>query len=489
VTVTRTLSVGARLIAAFTFLVGFISLSAQTPSGLAGRWNGVIDIGGTTLPMAVAFVEKTSGLTATIDIQGAKGVPLDGVTYSASDMKVHFDLAAGLGLASFDGTFDGTTIRGTFAQNAVRGTFTLAREGAPKAPAAPKALVPYREEDVTFKNGAITLAGTLTIPQGQGPFPAFVMVTGTGLQNRDEEILGFKIFAVIADHMARHGIATLRYDDRGAGGSTGSIATATTEDFAGDALAGVALLAGRSEVDRAHIGVFGHSEGGAVAAIAAAKSPGTVGFIIMMAGPAVSGAAVLHQQVEDGARSVGATDEQVARVLAGQKKVFDALAVNASTAVLSDAVREMITAQLEGRPDAARAAIGDIPAAVNRTLPNAVAQVNNPWMRAFVALDPATFMARVTCPVYAAFGAKDTQVPPALHRGPLEAALAKGGNARVTIKVYPDANHLFIKANTGQVSEYATLPKVFVPEFLDDLVAFVGAAAKSQGRGFSGPIS
>ena len=130
-----------------------------------------------------------------------------------------------------------------------------------------------REEQVTFKNGAVTLAGTLSIPEGKGPFPAFVMVTGSGLQNRDEELLGFKPFAVITDYLVRRGIATLRYDDRGAGGSTGNIAMATTADFADDALAGVALLASRPEIDHAHIGIFGHSEGADVARLPRQRRP------------------------------------------------------------------------------------------------------------------------------------------------------------------------------------------------------------------------
>jgi fermentation-respiration switch protein FrsA (DUF1100 family) len=193
----------------------------------------------------------------------------------------------------------------------------------------------------------------------------------------------------------------------------------------------------------------------------------------MMAGPAVSGAVVLHQQAEDGARSVGATDAQVARVMAAHKKVMDATIANAPGAALSDALRELITAQLEGRPGAPGPANGAIALTVNQMLPQALAQSNSPWIRYFVSTDPATFIAKVKCPAYAAFGSKDTQVPPALHKAPLEAAFARGGNTRVTVKVYPDANHLFIKANTGQASEYQALPKIFVPEFLDDLVAFV----------------
>jgi pimeloyl-ACP methyl ester carboxylesterase len=462
-----------RLIGLCAVLVSCISLSAQTPSGLAGRWEGAIAVGGVTLPMSVVFVDDTGGLAATIDIQGAKGIPLKAVRYTAADKKVHFELPAGPGLATFDGTLDGATIAGPFAQGQAAGTFTITRAGATKPAAPPKEVVPYREEDVTFTNGPVTLAGTLTIPEGPGPFPAFVMVTGSGLQNRDVEIFGFKIFRVIADDMTRHGIATLRYDDRGAGGSSGNIATSTTKDFAGDALAGLALLAARPEIDKTRIGVFGHSEGGAVAAIAAATAPDRVHFIITMAGPAVSGAMGLRQQAGDGARSIGATEAEVARILSAQQQAFDAVKSNAPATVLSAAIREMITAQLEGRPAAARAAIGDIPATVNQALPQALAQISSPWMRYFIVTDPATFIAQVHCPVYAAFGSKDTQVPPALHAGPLKAALATAGNTHATVKIYPGANHLFITANTGEVSEYATLLKVFVPGFLDDLVAFV----------------
>jgi pimeloyl-ACP methyl ester carboxylesterase len=314
----------------------------------------------------------------------------------------------------------------------------------------------------------------LTIPEGKGPFPAFVMVTGSGLQNRDEEIFGFKIFRVIADQMARDGIATLRYDDRGAGGSTGNLTTATTEDLAGDALAGVELLSQRAEVDRKRIGVFGHSEGAAVAAIAAAKAPDSVGFIVLMAGAAVPGQVVLRQQAQDAARELGANDEQVARILTAHQKVLDAVVAEASPEALSGSVRELIIAQLEGR-SAANRVPGDPATIASQMLPAAVASLNSPWMRYFVKMDPASFFAKVKCPVYAAFGAKDTQVPPSLHKAPLEAAFAKGSNSHLTVKVYPEANHLFIAAKTGSVLEYASLPKVFVPEFLDDIARFINA--------------
>ncbi|OFW11261.1 MAG: hypothetical protein A3H96_25615 [Acidobacteria bacterium RIFCSPLOWO2_02_FULL_67_36] len=441
--------------------------------GLAGRWEGAVDVGGVKLPCAVVFSETTTGLTATMDIQGAKGAPLAAVSFVGKT--VHFELPSPLGAATFEGTFAGTAIAGTFVQGVTRGTFTLARPGAPPAPA--RVPPPYREEEVTFANGPVTLAGTLTIPEGKGPFPALVMVTGSGPQNRDEELFGFKVFGVIADYFTRRGVAVLRYDDRGMGGSTGSLATATTADFAGDALAGLALLAGRPEIDRAHLGVFGHSEGADVAAIAAARSP-NVAFIVMMAGMALRGDAVLRRQAEDSARALGGTDEQVTRILAAHQQLMDAVRTNAGPDALAPALRALMQAQIEGRSAANRQGMGDVNAFIDKALPAALAQNQNTWIRFFVGFDPATAFAHVKCPVFALFGEKDTQVRPDLNKAPLEAAFAQGGNTRVTVKVYPEANHLFVKAVTGQVWEYPTLEKAFVPGLLDDLVAWVSSVTR-----------
>jgi fermentation-respiration switch protein FrsA (DUF1100 family) len=253
---------------------------------------------------------------------------------------------------------------------------------------------------------------------------------------------------------------------------------ATTADFADDALAGVALLASRPEIDHAHIGIFGHSEGADVAAIAAANAPDRVAFIIMMAGASIAGDAALRYQAEDAARALGGTDEQVANVLKAHRQFTDAVRANATSGDLSDALRALMKAQLEARPAAAKAAIGDVDAFIAKSLPAALAQSQSPWLRYFVGFDPAAFLTKVKCPVFAMFGAKDTQVPPSLNRQPLEAALAKAGNTRLTVKVYPEANHLFIKANTGQATEYPTLEKVFVPGVLEDLASWVKSVAR-----------
>jgi pimeloyl-ACP methyl ester carboxylesterase len=334
---------------------------------------------------------------------------------------------------------------------------------------------PYRSEPLSVTNGAVTLSGTLTIPNGPGPFPAVVLITGSGGQNRDEEVAGFKVFGVLADHLTRNGIAVYRHDDRGIGQSTGRIATSTTADFADDALAGVARLAAMPEIDPARIGLLGHSEGAAAAAIAAAKSP-AVKFIVMLAGSGISGELVTRRQATDAAKAMGATDDAVARIERAYRAVTETLRSGASAEVLAAAVKDLITAQIEAQPAAQRAAIGDVPAFVESRYRQAVATFTSPWMQFFMTFDPAATLRKVTVPVFGAFGTLDTQVLPELNEGPIRQALA--GNARATIKVYPEANHLFQRAKTGLVGEYATLEKAFLPGLLDDVTTWIQAATR-----------
>jgi pimeloyl-ACP methyl ester carboxylesterase len=342
-------------------------------------------------------------------------------------------------------------------------------------PSASQTPAPYRSDPLSVTNGAVTLAGTLTMPQGSGPFPAVVLLTGSGGQNRDEEVFGFKVFGVLADHLTRHGIAVYRHDDRGVGQSTGSIATSTTADFADDALAGVARLAAMPEIDAARIGLIGHSEGAAAAAIAAAKSP-SVKFIVMLAGPGVPGDIVTRRQATDAATAMGAGPEAVATIEAAHRALSEANRRNASVDEITAALKALMTAQVEGAPAAQRAMLGDIPSWVEKNYRPHLAQMTSPWMKYFVAFDPADALRKVTVPAYAAFGELDTQVLPELNEGPVRQALA--GNARATVKVYPEANHLFQRAKTGLVTEYGTLEKAFLPELLDDVATWIQTATR-----------
>jgi len=378
------------------------------------------------------------------------------------------ELATGAAAAVFDGRIDGNSLAGTFTQGNASGTFLLTR--GVELTAAPTPPPPYREEEVRVSNGDITLAGTLTIPAGGGPFPAVVLITGSGPQDRDEDIFGFKVFRTIADHLTRQGVSVYRYDDRGVGSSTGSLNVATTADFAGDALAAVGMLRSRPDIDARRVGLLGHSEGATVAAIAAFRSA-DVAFVVTLASPGVRGDEVLRQQAADGARALGAGEEVVARIVAAHRQATDAVRMGQSAESLASVVMELVGAQYDSFPAAQRAAAGDRDAFVARTYRAGVAQLGTPWMRFMLDFDPAVALRLVRCPVLALFGSLDTQVVPSPNQANVRAALA--GNADATVKSYDGANHLFQQARTGLVTEYATLEKAFVPGLLDDLSAWI----------------
>jgi uncharacterized protein len=466
----------AGLFAGLTLVISVLSMlriDAQDPgaAGISGPWEGSIQVAAGTLQMRVVFTETPGELRAAIDIpqQGAAGLPLAAVTRTGSN--VHFELATPTARAVFDGRVAGNTISGTFAQGQVSGTFALTRI----APAgnAPKA--PYAEQEIAVTIGPIRLAGTLTIPSGSGPFPLVVTITGSGAQNRDEDILGFKVFQVIADRLARNGVAVYRYDDRGVGGSTGNIANATTQDFASDALAVVSGLKGRPDIDARRIGLLGHSEGATAAAIAAARSS-DVSFVILIAPPGLRGEDVLRQQAIDGARGLGADAATVDRITAAHRAVTTLIVKKAPAEELATAVKNLIKAQYDSMPPAQQQAVGDRDAFAEKTYAPAVAQLQSPWMRFMIDFDHAAPLRDVTCPVLVLFGRLDMQVPPAQNEPPVRAALARHNAA--TIAVLDGANHLFQPARTGQPAEYATLEKAFVPGFLEQITAWLARVTK-----------
>jgi pimeloyl-ACP methyl ester carboxylesterase len=446
-----------------TLGLALTALPARAQSPIAGRWEGAIDVLGTSLQMIVVFTGDGPALKATIDIpqQNAKGLPLSAVRFDAP--KVHFELPAGPGLATFDGELAGDRITGAFAQAGIKGTFELTRAAAVQAPAEP---VPYKEEEVRIQSPGATLAGTLTLPASGGPFPAVVMITGSGAQNRDEELFGFKPFRVIADHLTRKGIAVLRCDDRGVGGSTGDTGQATSSDFAGDVLAQVQYLKARAEIDKAHIGVLGHSEGGLVGPLAAARSS-DIAFVIMMSGPALTGEKIMLAQAELLGRAAGRTDEQIARNAALQRQLFAAARTGTGWAEAEAAVKAEVDRTVKEIPESQRAAMGDVDKLVAAQVAAQMRMVRTPWFKFFLDYDPLPALEKLTCPLLAVFGELDLQVPAEADRTALEQALARSGHKDHVVRVMPKANHLYQEAKTGSVAEYATLNKEFVPGLLD----------------------
>lgn len=444
--------------------------SAQQP--IDGYWQGAILVLGSQLDISVGFETTEEGLSATIDIpvQGAMGLALTAVSFDPP--RIHFELPAGPGLAVFDGELQGDSIGGSFTQAGVTGTFWLERGEQAAQAVEPAEPVPYLEEEVRFRNGDVTLAGTLTLPQTGGPHPAVALITGSGPQNRDEELFGFKPFRIIADHLTRSGVAVLRYDDRGVGGSSGNVRESTSDDFAGDALAAVRLLGERPEIDPQAIGLVGHSEGATVAALAASRSS-DVAFIVLLAGTAVSGEATLLAQAELIARVSGATEEDIEANAALQRTIFEALRTDSGWEAVERDIAAQMRASIERMPIERRQEITDVETLVATRVRQQLDAVRTPWFRFFLDYDPATALAQVRVPVLAIFAEHDLQVPPAVNRGPMERALEAAGNPDYTISVIPGANHLFQASATGNPSEYPTLERAFVPEVLETVTDWI----------------
>ncbi|MCL0050825.1 alpha/beta hydrolase [Dehalococcoidia bacterium] len=334
----------------------------------------------------------------------------------------------------------------------------------PVEPAEPAEPV---DKEVRFTNEAITLAGTLRLPSGEGPHPAVILISGSGPQNRDSElpgVPGYRPFAAIADHLSRHGIAVLRYDDRGVGESTGDHAGATSADFAADAEAAMQYLLKRQEIDHGQIGFLGHSEGGMIAAMVAARRP-EAAFVISMAGIAVGGYDIVIKQVGRMARAGGASQEEAAEAMEQQRAVLD-LVLAERWQDLEALLFEIVMKQLHALPEAQRAALGDLEAFARRQVGPTMGVFQSPWYRFFLRHDPGVDWEQVVVPVLALFGELDVQVDAAQNRAALEEALARAGNDDVTVVVFPTANHLFQDAVTGGVTEYPLLSPEFLPDFL-----------------------
>ena len=452
-------------------------VQASDPPGIEGKWSGSVVLPSGELPFSVTFASEGSTLSATLDIpsQSALGLPLTEVSYE--DGRVHFEFAAPIGLAVWDGVHEGDEIKGSFTQGAADGEFSVERV-ATEGPSAEEGAeegaeqdIPYLEEEISFENGEVRLAGTLTVPEdGQGSFPAVVMITGSGPQNRDEELLGFPVFRVIADHLARRGIASLRYDDRGVGGSSGDLAGSTAPDLADDALAGIARLAEHPRIDPLQIGLLGHSEGASVAALAAARSD-AVRFAALLAGPSVLGAEVIYEQSAAVARAGGAGQDQIEWTTDFQKRLFAAMRDGDDLESYRDELGGAIRDGIERLSEAQRAPIADVDGYVRFQTDQQIDALLVPWFQYFLGHNPADDLRQVRVPVLALFGELDLQVLPAQNRGPMEEALA--ANPDATVVVVPRANHLFQAATTGSPAEYALLEKAFADGFLDTISEWI----------------
>ncbi len=435
---------------------------AVSPSDIDGAWMGTLDTGAVKLRIVFHFANTENGLTSTLDSpdQGLMRISTSSVTRDGYSLKIEVQKLGGLfegkiapNLASIDGNWSqgGGTL--PLVLKPVKDTAEL----EPKRPQNPVKPYPYRDEDVSYENKAqnVTLAASLTIPQGKGPFPGVVLITGSGPQDRDETLLGHKPFLVLSDYLTRHGIAVLRADDRGVGKSTGIFAKGTTADFATDAEAGVAYLKTRPEIDSHRIGLVGHSEGGVIAPMVAARNK-DVAFIVMMAGTGVRGDQILPAQREAIEIAMGKSPEEAAKNEANEKEMLRLVETEKDDAVLQKELKEKMA--------------GEVPEA---QIGLQISQITSVWFRYFLTYDPATALRKVTCPVLAINGSLDKQVLPSQNLPPIRKALADAGNQHVEIDEMPGLNHLFQTAKTGSPVEYSTIEETMSPVALDKMATWI----------------
>lgn len=444
----------------------FCFANTTTAQDVTGTWNGALDIQGMKLRV-VFHIEKTAdGYSATMDSpdQGASGLPTDKVTFADGKLMME---ASQLGM-TYTGslTDDGQTVRGNFEQGGMALPLDLGREAVEKAEAKPRPQdptdFPYHQEEVKFENPAagVTLAGTLTLPKGQKPEQVVVLVSGSGGQDRNEEVKSFnhRPFLVLSDYLTRKGIGVLRYDDRGIAESTGDHSAATSADFATDASAAIDYLAARPDLKEAKLGIAGHSEGGMIAPMVA-HSNDRVDFIALLAGPGIPTDELLLLQSQLMAAAEGAPMEIVElnqQVLA-QAYAFLKKEKDQPTEEVREGLAKTFREGLETFPEETKKSIGDL----DQFAKDEAEGLLTPWFRYFIAFEPAGHLKKVTCPVLAINGELDLQVPPKENLSGIEAALKAGGNSNVEIVEMPGLNHLFQKAETGASSEYAKIEETF----------------------------
>ncbi|MGA2856119.1 MAG: alpha/beta fold hydrolase [Candidatus Sulfotelmatobacter sp.] len=433
------------------------------PSDIDGTWMGTLETGAVKLRVVFHLVNTEDGLIATMDSpdQGAKGLPTASVTRDGASLKIE---AKGIG-GVFEGKIaaDLSSIDGKWTQMGNTMPLVLKRvkdqaELELKRPQNPVKPYPYREDEITYDNKIqnVTLAATFTIPQGTGPFPAVLLITGSGPQDRNESLLGHKPFLVLSDYLTRHGIAVLRADDRGVGKSTGVFAQATTADFATDTEAGVAYLKTRAEVNPHKIGLIGHSEGAVIAPMVAARNQ-DVAFIVMMAGTGVPGDQVLVAQGEAIQIASGKNPEEAAKNAAKERQILTLVETEKDQAVLEKELKEKMA--------------GEVPEA---QIGLQISEITSPWLRYFLTYDPATALRRVTCPVLVLNGEKDKQVLPSQNLPAIRKALEEAGNQHFEIDELPGLNHLFQRAETGAPAEYAEIEETMSPVALEKMASWIG---------------
>lgn len=456
----------------FFFIVSFVAQSSDLD--LIGCWSGRINVINNEIAIKTCFsLDSSNKVIGYIDIpqQNAFNLSLSNIIIEKDSC--YFDLIINaMNVAKFSGMLehggtDSANISGEFRQMGVVGKFELEKYFGAETEQQDSVPKLY-EEEVVVRSGEIELAGTFSRPLERKPYPTIIFVTGSGPQNRDEEVFGFKIFKVISDELVRCGFATIRTDDRGVGGSKEKIeGSSTTFDFASDILAIRNFLKSRSDVDTNRIGILGHSEGALAAFIASTKSS-DFAFIVSLAGPIVRGDSLIVEQIRIQMENEGIPDSLIEETISDQYLIYNIVRENKDIELARNIMRRRARKQIELYPEEVRAQITD--KLIERNIQIQLESMQSNWFREFIDINPLDYIKKVHCPVLFVFGGNDQQVPSEMMLARLK-PIAK--SKQFVIKVFPNANHLFQKAKTGKIIEYGILPKEFTEGFLEFLVKWL----------------
>lgn len=415
------------------------AMMAFAANAQEGTWNGELNVMGNKVPLVFNF--STNGCTIDSPSQGVNGIQAEKTVKDDGTISVKVGMIG----ATFEGKMTDGEIKGTYVQNGFPLPLTL-KPGklVVKRPQTPVPPFPYKEESVSFTNAQYTFNGTLTLPENYSKnTPVVLMVTGSGQQNRDEELFSHKPFAVIADALARQGIASLRYDDRGWGDKSVNFADFTTDDFRQDAAAALPLLRKRFN----KVGILGHSEGGTIAMMLAVE--GKADFIVSLAGMAISGKETLIMQNHQAMSAIGLPKETVDSYCNSISKALDEIASGKKASEIN---------------------IDDVPVALKPVTIKALQQADTPYVRHFLTVDVGKLLPKIKCPVLALNGTKDTQVDCDANTTRIEKGLA---NCKHSIKKIDGVNHMFQHCNTGIVTEYQQIEETISPEVLQEVAKWI----------------
>lgn len=459
-----------RLMSLLLILIPLLT-SAQD---LKGAWKGLLEVGPAKLNI-VFHIHDDNNVTMDSPDQGAMELPTKVVCMQEDSISVTMPRLG----AQYAGKLVGEEINGTFSQMGHSFPLILKRgEIKMNRPQTPQPPFEYTTQEVVFHNkgidaktglptegGEAWLGGTLTYPKGfKTGMPVILMVTGSGQQNRDEELMGHKPFLVIADYLARHGIATLRYDDRGVGKSTGNMAMITLQSNMLDAEAGIDYLKSTKKFGK--IGVLGHSEGGIISYMLAAR--GKADFVVSLAGPVLTGDSVLLMQNRDVLTAAGLDKDNVEKYATALSRVFK-YRMSEQKMKFSDkpeSLVPMLTMDIALLPE------------LRKNLIETVKMVDSPWLVSYLKYDPATDIRKINSPVMLIIGDNDKQVNATANIQAAGNNLPKAVKAKSLLKAYPTLNHLFQPSETGSPGEYAKIETTISEEVLDDITSWITKTAK-----------